>query len=345
MQFKQKLGYITLSVVFMMVVLLGIAPIGLAQVVTKADMPTAGFALSTSVVDGKIYAIGGGPTARQVFSTVEEYDPATDTWITKADMPTARSTLSTSVVDGKIYAIGGLTGGWSSLSTVEMYDPATDTWTTKADMPTAREFVSTSAVNGKIYAIGGCIGTDALARVEEYDPATDTWTTKADMPTARGKGLSASVVNGKIYAIGGSLVDITWTNVSTVEEYDPATDTWATKADMPTRRAYHSTSVVDGKIYVVGGVLNYDKGALCPTVEEYDPATDTWTTRADMVPTPRSSLSTSAVNGRIYVIGGADTPYPSYEACPTVEEYSPGVAASATSVGMATWGQVKSLLK
>ena len=345
MQFKQKLGHITLGGVFVMVVLLGIASIALAQVVVKADMPTARYALSTSVVDGKIYAIGGG-TMEGVFSIVEEYDPVADTWAKKADMPTARFTLSTSVVDGKIYAIGGLSKEWNQRPMVEMYDPVADTWTKKADMLTAGEFVSTSVVNGKLYAIGGCFGIVTLARLEEYDPATDTWSTKADMPTARGHGLSTSVVNGKIYAIGGSSrTGSFWTGVSTVEEYDPATDTWSTKADMPTTRTYHSTSVVDGKIYVVGGQVYHDRFVMSPTVEEYDPATDTWTTRADMIPTPRSSLSTSVVDGKIYVIGGSLTSRNPYEACPTVEIYNPGVAASATSVEMATWGQIKSLLK
>ena len=56
---------------------------------------------------------------------MEEYDPATDTWVRKADMPTARYGLSTCVVNGKIYAIGGsvaLFGFGQPLSTVEVYD-------------------------------------------------------------------------------------------------------------------------------------------------------------------------------------------------------------------------------
>jgi len=171
-------------------------------------------------VNGKIYAIGGHLSPGIDFATVEEYDPATDTWIKKADMPTARASLSTSVVNGKIYAIGG---GWLDfLSTLEEYDPATDTWTKKADMPTAKKLVSTSAVNGKIYAIGGgtALGETVFSTVEEYDPATDTWTKKADMPTARWFH-STSVVNGKIYAIGGDAIGSRRSATSTVEEYDP----------------------------------------------------------------------------------------------------------------------------
>ncbi|MHC4147361.1 MAG: kelch repeat-containing protein, partial [Planctomycetota bacterium] len=123
-----------------------------------------------------IYAIGGAPGGsqwHQGLSTVEEYDPATDTWTPKADMPTARTYLSTSVVNGRVYAIGGRTSNRNAFSTVEEYDPATDTWTPKAGMPTERLRMTTSVANGKIYAIGGSGnrgGPDAIATVEEYDP-------------------------------------------------------------------------------------------------------------------------------------------------------------------------------
>ena len=58
-------------------------------------------------------------------STVEVYDPATDTWVKGPDMPTARGCYSTSVVNGKIYVIGGTLNpsSWMPISTVEVYDP------------------------------------------------------------------------------------------------------------------------------------------------------------------------------------------------------------------------------
>jgi hypothetical protein len=139
-------------------------------------MPTARLNVASSTVNGKIYAIGGSRGGSQWYlglSTVEEYDPATDTWTRKADMRTGRTYFSTSAVNGKIYAIGGVTtGNNSQLASVEEYDPATDTWTPKAAMPTARSAFSASAANGKIYAIGGSVGGGAapISTVEEFDP-------------------------------------------------------------------------------------------------------------------------------------------------------------------------------
>lgn len=286
----------------------------------KADMPTGKGYISTVEVNGRIYAIGGTTRSGYGLPTVEEYDPVTDEWTKKADMPAGeRRALSACVVNGKIYAIGGEHLG-AVFSTVEQYDPVTDKWVRKADMPTARAYLSAGAVNGKVYAIGGATSRTGpfLSIVEEYDPVTDTWTKKADMPTPRA-GLSTSMVNGKIYVIGGThqrngVND--FTGLSTVEEYDPATDTWTKKANMPTARVAPAASVVNEKVYVFGGANRLNS---FPTVEEYDPATDTWAKRTDM-PTARCTLSTSVVNGEIYAIGGADFPMVYLS---TVEEYTP----------------------
>ena len=280
----------------------------------RADMPTPRMLLGTCVLDGKIYAIGGAPRPHVELSVVEVYDPATDTWTKKANMLAARAGLGASVVNGKIYAIGGAE---RSVGIMEEYDPVTDTWTRKTDMPTARGFLTTSVVNGKIYAIGGSVRTDGpfFSTVEEYDPATDTWTRKTNMPEPRYLH-TAGVVNGKIYIIAGSPRNMTASNA--VFEYDPSTDAWTRKADAPTVRSLQSPTagVADGRIYVIGG----DAGPPDAEVEEYDPATDTWTARADM-PTPRGALSITALNDRIYVIGGTVTLF--NDVLSTVEEYYP----------------------
>jgi N-acetylneuraminic acid mutarotase len=297
----------------------------------KTDMPTARFSLSTSVVNGKIYAIGGGKTPYGAYlSTVEEYDPTTNTWTRKADMPTARSGHAAAVVNGKIYVIGGEPSAQASLSTVEEYDPTTDTWTRKADMPTQRTFLCACALDDKVYVFGGVTaGVPGAAwnpsAVEVYDPATDTWATKGNMPTPRGLA-GACAMNGRIYMMGGVIGSTHNAPLPTVDEYDPATDTWTRKANMPTARAFLFSSVVDDKIYAIGGA-NYG-GPVFATVEEYDPTTDTWITKPDM-PTRRGMLSTSVVNGKIYAIGGSRNWWP-WTGISTVEEYDIGLNVSST---------------
>ncbi len=324
----------------------------------KADMPTARYIPGSAVVDGKIYVIGGASVQYGFTGAVEEYNPATDAWTTRADMPTARQWLTAAAVDGIIYAIGGNQGG-RDLSTVEAYDPTTDMWTRKADMLTPRNSPAAVAVDSRIYVIGGLFGTVALPAVEAYDPATDTWTTKADMPTAR-LHFDACVIDGRIYVFGGAsgFPEVDWPTLSSVEVYDPATDTWTQASDMPRPRLGHTASVVAGKIYIIGGVdsatiklvdagkLGEDEALeLSSTLEVYDPGTDTWTAAADHLPTPKIAHTDAVVDGKIYTIGGHWGP----ERGPfsTVEEYDPGLPDSLSTVkperkALTTWGQVRS---
>jgi N-acetylneuraminic acid mutarotase len=298
----------TISIV--LVLALGLASASLAtedKWTTKAPMPTARLGFSQSVIDGEIYAIGGVKNEYEAFiSTVEVYDPVTNTWTKKGDMPNPGRVFSTSVVDGIIYLF--VERGQSV--TVYAYNPKTDTWTEKANINTIS--ISTGVVDGIIYIVTGDILT-------AYDPVMDTWTTKAPMPTGRGR-FPISVVDGIIYAIGG-VAPPNWWGLRTVEAYDPVTDTWTKKADMPTGRYSPSTSVVDGIIYAIGGWNNSASGPLYSKVEAYDPVTDTWTTKTDM-PAARALLSTSVVDGKIYAIGGTRTTHP-MTSTSTVYEYDP----------------------
>jgi hypothetical protein len=102
-----------------------------------------------------------------------------------------------------------------------------------------------------------------------------------------------------------------------VEEYDPLTDTWTQKADMPTSRFGAAAVTVNGKINVLGGASGYDALA---TIEEYDPALDSWMFKASM-PNPRVA-SAVMVDEQIYIIGGAVTIKPPHPGISTVEVWT-----------------------
>jgi len=128
------------------------------------------------------------------------------------------------------------------------------------------------------------------------------WRTMEPMLTAR-SGFGVAVVDDKIYAIGGIYgIQSSYDNN---EQYDPATNTWATKTAMPTPRGDFAIAVFQDKIYTIGGSIRAGQWTteLTDVNEVYDPATDTWTTKTSM-PTPKAGLSASAVDGKIYLIGG-----------------------------------------
>ena len=106
-------------------------------------------------------------------------------------------------------------------------------------------------------------------------------------------------MNDKIYVIGGQ---DEFDQGGVVEEYDPATDLWPTKAPMPTPRFYLGAVALGGRIYTIGGETDHG-GGFRPTVEDYDPVADFWSAEASMH-TLRMGLATAVVGGSVYAVGG-----------------------------------------
>ncbi len=95
-------------------------------------MPTPRADLSASVVNDKIYLIGGKKysSADPFFNETslnEVYDPIKDSWSLSKPIPTAVSGYASVVVDTKIYIIGGALrsiplGNGPSTSANQMFD-------------------------------------------------------------------------------------------------------------------------------------------------------------------------------------------------------------------------------
>ncbi|MCY3722443.1 MAG: hypothetical protein OXG97_09505 [Candidatus Poribacteria bacterium] len=247
---------------------------------------------------------------------------AANEWRVISELPTHRRYFSTAVVEGKIYLIGGTLfandeDGPFGMSLVEVYDPQTNTWQRLADMPTARTGSIAAVVDGKIYVLAGKASKDNQAVnfrtwkvVEMYAPETDTWVRKQDMFLRRA-AFGIGVVAGKIYAIGGTVhpgdrKPEDPRRVDLVEVYDPATDTWAKRAKMPTRRKSVKAAVIRDTLYAIGGSGWPPDGIGGPylgTIEVYEPRINRWTKRPDM-PNPRIVFFSVVIDDKIYLIGG-----------------------------------------
>ena len=168
-----------------------------------AAMPTARGALSVSVHEGKLYAIGGFD-GKGNSAAVEVYDPAKNVWSTRASLPTPRDHLATATAAGKVYAIGGRVKGdyHRNLSVTEVYDPGSDKWTKGPDLPTARSGITAAEIGGRVYVFGGEGANGTFHENEAYDPAGEAWQVMAPMPTAR-HGLGSGVIDGHIHVISG----------------------------------------------------------------------------------------------------------------------------------------------
>jgi N-acetylneuraminic acid mutarotase len=263
---------------------------------------------AATAVNGTVYVIGGYDNALTTLSRVDAYDVAGNNWHQAAALPAARAGMGVAAANGIVYAMGGTDGTYYH-GNVAAYDPSTNAWTAKAAMPMPRVAFGTDAVNGIVYVVGGVsfppVDTSFFDNsLWAYDPGTDQWSTLAPAPTRR-NALGVAAINGILYAVGGAVDSMGYEQcLSTLEAYDPASNSWSTKAPMPIPGTQCSGSVaaVNGLLYVVGG---WDKAsaATLNTVEVYDPATNSWTSR-DAMPTARSSAAVAVANGVLFVVDG-----------------------------------------
>jgi Bacterial Ig-like domain (group 3)/Kelch motif len=269
------------------------------------------------------------------WSSVAQFnDPRTSTGIEGS---------AASLINGKIYVSHGYRNGDSNL--LSIYDIATNTWThggpSAPDAVSIRSELAGATDGSKHYAIGGR-GATTLTDVEVFDPSTNTWSAKTPMPSARA-GLAAVFVNGKIYAIGGRDQDTygAGTLQNANEAYDIGTDTWATKASMPTPLSdIYATVAFNGKIYVFGGATG--QSGVSNLVQIYDPVADSWTTGTPM-PTARGAAMAAVIDGRIAVFGGVSDAVGScnVSACTSAnlavtEVYDPGTDAWSSGTALTT---------
>ena len=173
-------------------------------------------------------------------------------------------------------------------------------------MPSILSDPKAAVLNSKIYVVGAHAEENVNNSLFEYDPVINNWTVRKSMPSARYHFAVAAYQN-RMYVIGGSLnasVDYYDPNagLSANEVYDPATDTWESKASMPTARWGLVAEMVNGKIYVIGGRTGGAQTSV-KVNEVYDPITDSWTTGLSIL-TAVCEPSSAVVDNRIFVIGG-----------------------------------------
>ena len=148
--------------------------------------------------------------------------------------------------------------------------------------------VNTSPLSGFSYVTTGVYSTfvytlDAspysyIPATQKYDTQTDVWVSTNRIPTLRdigngGHGAAAATLDDKIYVIGGGTTSTTKVKN---EVYSTLTDTWTTKASVPSS-GYNGPfiGVWGGTTIIVGG-----GGPASNYVHKYTPATDGWVTGA-----------------------------------------------------------------
>lgn len=264
--------------------------------------PTERRAFGSTVINGKIYILGG---KSKVFGADSdnfdfwEYDSATNAWtqISAAADPfgfPASSTISCVAINNKMYVFGGL------FSRFWEYDPAIDTWTELFPAGGPPVIGDAVVINNKAYMF------NSNGEIWEFDPIANTWTEQFPAGGIPSLLYSNSVaVNGKMYIFGG------WGAAPYENDlyvYDPAGNTVATLAPigvLPSSRRQCSLIAYNNKMYVFGG--DTGTSSCANDLWVYDPAANTWSELFPdgLSPKNRFSASGDVINGKIYIFGGS----------------------------------------
>ncbi|HVZ40567.1 MAG TPA: kelch repeat-containing protein [Candidatus Kapabacteria bacterium] len=191
-------------------------------------------------------------------------------------------------------------------------------WVEAPSVPSARTMAMIAASTDKVYVFGGAtdgivpngyLPSTATSTAWVWNVAGSSWTQLTGMPQTRAAGYVAySNLNGKFYIVGGvSYSGTTRTFPASVLEFDPATNAYTPKANMPIPVCGFTGATVGGKIYVMGGIAPSGTSFTFPTtIQVYDIATNTWSQSPNDAPYSVIYGSATSVGSDIILVGGAD---------------------------------------
>ncbi|MFC0617222.1 Kelch repeat-containing protein, partial [Deinococcus budaensis] len=297
-------------------------PAPAANSLTYAPVASQPYGVSEAqgrTVNGKVYTFGGFDSLKGCCTPTDRayvYEPAANTWTPLPPMPDRGATHAGMTTDGvNIYYAGGYvanaawTGQVFGTRAAWRFEIASRRYVRLPDLPVERAGGQLEYLNGKLHYFGGT----NLARTQDVGDhyvldlaaGAPSWTAAAPLPNPR-HHMGSAVLGGRIYAVGGQHGhDGSLVTQASVHAYDPATNTWTARRDLPSARGHISSStfVLGGRLVVAGGEQAH--GQPIAAVNAYDPATDTWAALTPLPAARASGVAGPLGNGFVYVTGNS----------------------------------------
>lgn len=288
---------------------------------TTAPMPVAVQEIYPLKFAEHLLVVGGISDALpvrqgQMTGSVQRYTSSAGAWQSLPALPEGRHHVYPVLVDDTLFVFGGFVlsaqGQWTNSADVLRLNPKQTHWEKVAEMPISLSETVGAVVGGKVHLAGG---RSAQAGVNGewqhsrdndvhlvFDPVSLQFSRAAPLPSARNSAATVQI-GERWLVIGGRVVG--GSNLREVIEYLPASDRWQRLADLPEGRAGHAAAVLENSVYVFGGEwAEGSQEGVHADVLALDLHRGDWQI-VDQMPHPRHGLGAVAVNGKIYLLGGA----------------------------------------
>ena len=331
---------------------------------------------ATLLNNGTVLVVGGASGSG--VADEEIYDPKatgcgagiSGCWTTVASLPQPlEGQTATLLPSGKVLVAGGdPQGANTEVASALVYDPVANTWTSVGSMAQARAFgTATLLQNGTVLVAGGCCATFGVttATAEVFNPTATgcgtgivgCWSTTGSLGEARQGATATLLPSGNVLVSGGNGPRTApGQALTSMEEYNPSTRTWALVGLMQHPRVGHDAVLLsDGKVLLAGGLSNsWSIGSPLSSSELFDPANPASTTSADSMLEARALLSgntdlqdapsftaTLLNNGEVLATGGLDSTaelYSETSLVPAVKSVSPSSGSGSSAVPVTITG-------
>jgi len=290
---------------------------------------------ATILQDGRVLIVGGSDSSTNL-STVEIYDPATETFHIVASLSEARRTHSAVALnDGRVMVVGGYNGSFGCFScvsqAVEIFDmglglPGMGSWRIAAALPAGRTFLALSLLpNGNVLATGGQEpGQPGSTSVFMYEPSLDTWTTMSPLLHARQNHTSTTLPDGKVLFVGG-VSTFSFTVTSSVEIYEvshgfPNGQSVLGNSLIRARANHKATQLTNGDVFVGGGG---DSAGFVLPAELFSATSRVWSAGGTLTAGRAAHSATLLPSGLILFAGGVSETSTGLTAVASAELWSP----------------------
>jgi N-acetylneuraminic acid mutarotase len=246
--------------------------------------------------------VGLGENSSTKFQDFYRYDPTSNTW---ASVPTfggvARRGAVAFVLGDTVY-VGqgyGYTTSWNYLNDFWKYSITTNVWTPLNNFPYQTSDGVSFVINNVAYVVNG-------NELRQYNHLTDSWVLKATYPGQADDSQVAFTIGSKAYVGTGYVGTGGVSECKDFWEYDPTTNVWTRKADLPANTNSATAFSLGNYGFVGTGVSNYVNKS---NFYRYDPANNSWVAIAAYAGGSANGLASFVVGTNAYIGTGWTTGY------------------------------------